>query len=259
VDAGPVLVDITPHTLGLQTLGVVDGFESPNAFAPIIERNTPLPVSRSEMFGTAVDGQEEALISVYQGEHDDVRRNKPVGEFLLGGLADAERGNEIQVRFHLDLDGILTVTATERATGLNKRVVIESPMERFRRQNRAAARERLENFFPPSAAAAPASDGGRGDREATSEATSERPSPEAVEAPEQARADLSAELQQVIRQAEHMIVRGERLLLAAGEEDAADLRELIGRLRAAIERRAEAEIRQNLAELDDLVFYLQDA
>lgn len=237
VDAGPVLVDITPHTLGIRAFGPLAGFSSENCFAPIIERNSPLPASRSEMFGTMVDGQEAAVIDVYQGENDDVRYNQKVGGFLLEGLADVERGNEVQVRFNLDLDGILTVTATERSTGLEEQLVIDNPMQRFRQKNRQEAQERMADAF----------------------GTAAEPTP--VEPAETAAEDesLSPELKQTIRQAEHMIVRGERLVPQVGEDDASELKTLIDRLRTAVEKKDEAEIKQHLAALDDLVFYLQDA
>ncbi|NLX98829.1 MAG: Hsp70 family protein [Rhodopirellula sp.] len=66
VDVGPVLVDITPHTLGIQALGDLMGFTSVHHFAPIIERNTALPAARSEMFATSYDNQDAAQITVYQ-------------------------------------------------------------------------------------------------------------------------------------------------------------------------------------------------
>ncbi|MFV1967653.1 MAG: Hsp70 family protein, partial [Pirellulaceae bacterium] len=75
MDLGPVLVDITPHTLGVQCRGSLHGFDSFYAFAPLINRNTALPASRSEVFGTQTDGQERVIVTVLQGEHEDARHN----------------------------------------------------------------------------------------------------------------------------------------------------------------------------------------
>ena len=112
VDVGPVLVDITPHTLGIRCVGDLNGRYSDRLFSPVIQRNTPLPANRSEVYYTGHDGQEAAQIEVYQGEHDDATFNQQVGDLLLQGLnEEAEQGNEILVRFQLNLDGILTVTA----------------------------------------------------------------------------------------------------------------------------------------------------
>src|SRR5262249_4308309 len=88
VDVGPILVDITPHTLGIETLGELYGFLSTNHFSPIIERNTPLPATRTEIYSTAVDSQEAARIKIFQGENPDTRYDTMVGEFLVEGLAE---------------------------------------------------------------------------------------------------------------------------------------------------------------------------
>ncbi len=138
IDVGPVLVDITPHTLGISALGHLHGMMSEHKFAPVIHRNTPLPAARSEMFTTACDKQETARISIFQGEEQDARQNQFIGEFLLEGLAEVHAGNEILVRFELDLNGILKVTAEEHATGLQKQLKVENAVSRFRRQSRAA-------------------------------------------------------------------------------------------------------------------------
>ena len=75
IDVGPILVDITPHTLGISALGDLHGFTSPHAFSPIIERNTPLPAFRTEIYSTVHDDQDAAEIRVFQGENQDTRYN----------------------------------------------------------------------------------------------------------------------------------------------------------------------------------------
>ena len=238
LDLGPVLVDITPHTLGVQCLGYMDGFMTPHRFASIIERNTALPASRSEVFVTSYDSQEVVLVNAYQGEDRDVRHNEEVGGFRLEGLADAKRGNEILVRFDLDLDGILTVKATEKLTGLEKEVKIDNAMSRFRSDNRESAEARLEAAF----AGTELGEVGR-----TEEPTAE---------PEE---DLPVELTQAIDGAKELLAQADRLLAEANEDDAEEMRELIDRLRGAIETREQGDIQDAAAKLDDLVFYLQDA
>src|SRR5690606_7805081 len=98
--------------------------------------------------------QKGAEIRVFQGEDEDTRRNTPVGEFTIEGLADVHAGNQIVVRLDLDLDGILNVTATERATGLARRVTIDNAMERFRARHRTDAVDRLDDLFGTPAAGA---------------------------------------------------------------------------------------------------------
>ena len=162
IDVGPVLVDITPHTLGISVLHEdEDGEISPDHFGRVIHRNTPLPATCSEMFATSFDNQKKVQISIYQGESDYVLNNQFIGEFLLEGLAAAEAGNEILVRFNLDLNGILKVTAEEHATGLQKQMKIENAVSRFRRESnqdaKQAARLRLALDNRPAGGGAPAS------------------------------------------------------------------------------------------------------
>jgi molecular chaperone DnaK len=95
---GAVLVDITPHTLGIKALGRIGALELREHFSPIIRRNTPLPASRSEFFYTVADEQEVVEVDVYQGESEDVRFNARAGKFLIQGLAPVPSGNAIVVQ-----------------------------------------------------------------------------------------------------------------------------------------------------------------
>jgi molecular chaperone DnaK len=246
IDVGPILVDITPHTLGISALGELHGFVSSHAFSPIIERNTPLPVSRNEIYSTCYDDQDAARISVFQGENQDTRYNTLVGEFLIEGLAEVPAGNQILVRLDLDMNGILKVTATERATGLAKHVVIDNAMERFRQRHRSDAVDRLEAVF--GAVTGPA-----------------RPMP-ALMGPDQdddlepdIGDDLDPDLRQAIEHAEALAAKASRVLPEANAEDAKELRAMLDDLRSAIESEAEDRIRSIIREVEDLVFYLEDA
>ncbi len=246
IDVGPILVDITPHTLGISALGELHGFVSSHAFSPIIERNTPLPVSRNEIYSTCYDDQDAARISVFQGENQDTRYNTLVGEFLIEGLAEVPAGNQILVRLDLDMNGILKVTATERATGLAKHVVIDNAMERFRQRHRSDAVDRLEAVF--GAVTGPA-----------------RPMP-ALMGPDQdddlepdIGDDLDPDLRQAIEHAEALAAKASRVLPQANAEDAKELRAMLDDLRSAIESEAEDRIRSIIREVEDLVFYLEDA
>ncbi len=238
IDVGPVLVDITPHTLGIQAIGVMHGFRSHHCFAPIIERNTPLPASRSELFTTAVDEQEQVLISVFQGENRDVRHNEQVGEFLLEGLAEVRRGNEILVRFDLDLDGILKVTARERATGLEERLTIDNAVSRFREKNRdvAAAREVSAVGAGVATGAVALAPAGGGSHE-----------------------ELSPEWSTKVADSEAIIAKAKRMAPSAHAEDQKEIERLIDELRRGIAAQSADELATTLAELEDLVFYLEDA
>lgn len=241
-DLGAVLVDITPHTLGVRCIGMVDGVRSGDCFAPIIERNTPLPASRSDLFYTSHDGQTKVNIEVFQGESRDTQDNDFVGEFTVEGLAEVNEGNPVLVRFDLDLDGILTVTATEKLTGLAKKLTIDTPMERFRSSNRAAAQTRLEQAFADIDTP-----------QAEPSAESDKPLP--VNPAD----DLPEEIRLAVSNASELLERARSVLPDANEQDRADLQELLGEFEAAIQNRSLDDINDLVAKLDDVVFYLQDA
>ncbi|RMH67871.1 MAG: molecular chaperone DnaK [Cyanobacteria bacterium J003] len=112
-----LLLDVTPLSLGLETLGGV--------FTKIIERNTTLPTSKTQTFSTASDGQTVVEIAVYQGERPIAKDNKQLACFELTGIAPAPRGvPQIDVTFDIDANGILSVSAVDRATGRQQSVRI---------------------------------------------------------------------------------------------------------------------------------------
>jgi molecular chaperone DnaK len=242
IDVGPVLVDITPHTLGIQVLGEVDGLPSHHEFARLIDRNSPLPSRCSEIFRTVLDGQKGACIAVFQGENDDVRHNDPVGEFDLEGLADVDAGNEILVQFDLDLDGILKVSATERATGLQKQVTIDNVIARFRAGNREEALARVEAAFFGGSDAAPAAW-----------------EPAIASQPAAASADLPPEMADLIERCQRLIAKSQPCAAQANPADAEEMQHLVERLRKAIAGRSQTDMQDIVGQLEDLVFYLQDA
>lgn len=112
-----VLLDVTPLTLGVETLGGVT--------TPLITRNTTVPTSKSEVFSTAGDNQTQVQIHILQGERPMARDNKSLGTFTLDGVPPAPRGvPQIEVTFDLDANGILTVTAKDKATGKSQSITI---------------------------------------------------------------------------------------------------------------------------------------
>jgi molecular chaperone DnaK len=112
-----LLLDVTPLSLGIETLGEV--------FTKIIERNTTIPTSKSQIFSTATDGQTSVEIHVLQGERAMVRDNKSLGRFLLAGIPPAPRGvPQIEVAFEIDVNGILKVAARDKGTGREQSIRI---------------------------------------------------------------------------------------------------------------------------------------
>ena len=114
-----LLLDVTPLSLGIETLGGV--------FTRLINRNTTIPTKKSQVFSTAADNQTKVSIKVYQGEREMAADNKVLGEFELGGIPMAPRGHpQIEVTFDIDANGIMNVSAKDKASGKISSVVIKS-------------------------------------------------------------------------------------------------------------------------------------
>jgi len=113
-----LLLDVTPLSLGIETLGGV--------MTALIERNTTIPASKSQTFSTAADNQNTVEIHVLQGEREMADGNKTLGRFILSGIPPAPRGvPQVEVKFDIDANGILNVSATEKGTGKSQNITIQ--------------------------------------------------------------------------------------------------------------------------------------
>jgi molecular chaperone DnaK len=136
-----LLLDVTPLTLSVETYGAVA--------TPIIERNTTIPSRKSQIFSTASDSQSQVEVHVVQGERPMANDNKSLGKFILDGIPPAPRGvPQIEVTFDIDANGILKVTALDKATGRSQNITItassglnEAEIERMRKEAEAHAEE----------------------------------------------------------------------------------------------------------------------
>ena len=224
-DVSAVLVDATPYSFGISALGELDGDLYPYCFRPIIVKNSPIPVRRSEVFYTVIEDQTEVEINVFQGENPDARENIQIGEFRVVGLSRGPSGNEIIVDLALDRDGILQVTAKEKKTGLQQRIVIDHALAQLGETGLAEARERVGSLFGPTAGNGAAAETADGDG--------------------------------VPFDVAGLLTRAEAKLDDAGEEDRNELIDLIEAIRDARKAGDRARLAEACEQLNDLIFYLE--
>ena len=221
-----VLVDVTPYTFGTSAISELNGDVYPYCYIPLIRKNTPIPVTKSDAFETVYDGQRSIIVQVYQGEDPDALNNTEIGSYRIDGLSDVPAGNVITTTFSLDVNGILHVSSREKRTGLEAHVTIDNATARFASDELAAARERLSALI----------DGDEPLSGAELDAVDERRESVAALA---------------------LVEKAERLLEGANPEDRDDLVNGIEAVRDALAQDDAAALEQALALLADLIYYLE--
>jgi molecular chaperone DnaK len=224
-----VLVDITPYTFGTSAVHELNGMPYPFYYVPLIHKNTPIPVTKSEVFYTMHDNQKAVNVHVYQGENPDALQNIELGQFTVENLSKVPSGNPIILQFALDLNGIMQVSAREKNTGLEKSIRIDNVLARFAEGELQTARERVDALFADAEA---------GD-------AAERVGP------------AGATDHQLTAQARALVEKAERLLDQASDDDREDLVNLIEQIKDALAGENFTALREPMAELSDLLFYLE--
>ena len=225
-DVSAVLVDVTPYTYGTSALAWLDGEYYPYTFIPIIRKNTPLPVHKTEAFRTSFDGQQEVQVHVYQGEDPDALNNIEIGQFRVEGLRDLPAGNIVTLTLELDLDGILHVSAREKDTGLEKSITISNAIARFQEQEMADAKARVDALF----GAEPAVTG-------------------------EAEAGESGQHHAAVK-AKALVEKAERMLEQASDEDREDMIDLIEKIKDGIAAQDFDAAEAATDRLADILYYL---
>ncbi len=222
-----ILVDVTPHSLGISTavntiMGLVPGF-----FSVIIPRNSVVPVSRSEVYTTAFDEQEIVQVEVFQGENERAEENVPLGNLQIEGLPPRPAGGvQVEVHFDFDLSGMLTVTATEKGKGQQGSLIVNNTTtRRLSAHELNIARAEVEALFEIDEVL--------------------EPSPDAI--------DSSATLD---RQLEELVIeRANAALETLPAEQAQELQDLLSQIERARES-GETELLEELREeLEDFLYY----
>lgn len=224
---GSILVDITTHTFSTAAIDT-ESFGVRMICVPVIPRGAPLPVTRSEAFETVHDNQKGCDIEVYQGESTVPEENLRIGKFTIEGLSATPAGNILVSQFSLDLNGMLEVTATEKATGLARAVTIDT-RDVAASFDLAEARLRLADAF------------GTGVEE------------DGAEPAEHGASNLELTRAKDLKNRAEKLMRGE-----LSEEDRADLDRLLAQSRAAVKARDFDILKEHSDQLDDIIFYLEE-
>ena len=232
-EVGRVLVDVSPYSFGPSYLGLRDGYPYPHLYKAIIEKNSPLPVTRTESYTTSVPFQKEVKLEIFQGEEQDALKNIPVGEFLVGGLQPKEGPNEVLCRMSLDIDGILQITAIEKATGLSKQVSIDGALRRMSEEEVEAARSRLQALHDPHYEA---------DQEIENEDIA-----------------LPDHANPLYREALTLVVRAQRAADRMHADDIAEAQEIQSRIASALDAGDEASLLESANNLRELLFFVESA
>jgi molecular chaperone DnaK (HSP70) len=247
-----VLVDVSPYSFGVSFLGERGGVSYPHCYKPIIYRNTPLPLTRTELFYTSHAFQTKVDVEVFQGEDDDALKNILVGDFRIEGLRETEDVNEILCRMRLDLDGILEVTAEEKTTGKSKRITIANAMQAKSPEEIEAGRKRVRELFESRAGADDAAGDFAGDVAGDPDEAADGNTFEAEAEAVEERTPLPGE-----REAEGLMARSRKLLETMHAEDREDAIDIHERIEAAIEAGDTEELGAASRALRELLFFME--
>lgn len=226
-EVGTVLVDITPYTFGTSVIGFHNGRDYPHCFSPIIPKNSPIPVTRSEAYYTSYDGQDAVNVTVYQGEDPDALNNTEIGRYLVEELQDRPSGSAIIITFALDINGILHVTTLEKETGREEELVIDNAIGRLDEDKMVEARARIEQLFSD-------------DEESQLE--------------DESAADG---IDSQIKEAQQQIKLARERMGALNETDQEDLIEIIEAIQDGIDQAEEKAIHSAVEELQEFFHYIE--
>jgi len=247
-DVNRVLVDVSPYSFGPSHLGITDGEPYPYCYRPIIERNTPLPVTRTERYFTAAPYQKAIEVSVFQGDDPDALRNILVGNFTVEGLTPVAEENEVLCRMSLDLDGILKVEAIEKRTGLSKHILIKDAIKPKSEAELAQARARLQRLYSGRVEVTEAAweDGPQ---------TNLEPESDTSQATQMTQPD--PEMDAIVTAAHRLIERSRQLLAGIHDEDKEEIIDLHEKIQEAIDTSDRHALSTGADALQELLFFIE--
>jgi molecular chaperone DnaK len=222
-DVEAILVDVIPHSLGISAVVMTPMGMMPGFFSVIIPRNSVVPVSRSQVYSTTSDNQSVVKIDVFQGENQMAEENVPLGSYKIEDIPRGAAGSiKIEVHFDFDLNGILTVTTTEKGKGQQAKLVVESAtgVQKLSSQDLNQAKHYLDSLF--------------------------------VEDEDEIEDEIFTELDSELAK---LVEQGQKLIDTLEDEQADELQDLLDRLEEAISEEETALIAQLQEELSDFLYY----
>lgn len=232
-----ILVDITPYTFGTRAIGEYAGRLTSDMYVSVIKRNSPLPVGKEELFCTNYDNQQDILVEIFQGDAPLASENIFIGNFWIKGLSKAKAGNLILLNLELDVNGILKVTAKEKATGLARTVTMDTA-NKGTGTNLEEKRSNVESFL-------------REDDDMEADWDDEGDG-------EEGHGNVAPDKQDLINRAKSLRKRAEGMIPGVNEEDAAELTDLLEKNRRAIAGHDWGTVDRLNESLSDMLFYLED-
>lgn len=271
-DVESVLVDVSPYSFGPSYLGERGGVAYPYCYHPIIYRNTPLPITRTERYFTSAPYQKAVDIEIYQGDDDDALKNILIGNFRVDDLKPTEEPSEVLCRMRLDIDGILHVTAIEKSTGKSKDVTITNALHQKSAEEIREARDRLQALhagrFGQDAAAWDEGDEGEGEPEQEDEEThgalagqeyQEAAAGEDVAASAGGKETVAPdpEWDQARQRAENLVNRSRGILERMHDEDREEAIDLHEQIAAAVAAKDRASLDEAANALQEFLFFVE--
>jgi molecular chaperone DnaK len=252
-----VLVDVSPYSFGISFLGDRGGVDYPHCYKPIVPRNCPLPLTRTERFYTTSPYQEAVDIRVYEGEDEDALRNILVGNFRVENLRPVREPSEILCRMNLDLDGVLHVTAVEKSTGNSKHITIARALAMKSEAEIAEARNRLQALY----SSRPDGDEEEVGWPETAEGA-EIVGAEEIDRKEQVNALVKAGSTdeawvKAAREGRQLVERSRRLLEQMHTEDREEMIDLNEKIGAALAAEDATALREQTRKLGELLFFVE--
>ena len=230
LDSSGILLDITPYTFGTSAIGELDGITTENLFVPLIRRNTKLPAVKSEVFWTVFPEQERVQVQVYQGEDRDALNNILIGNYRLDLSAGQPENSPVILKYELDFNGILKITAIEKNTGKQITAVIENAFSEISQDNVAISKDKIDNVWES-----------RDDLDTATDNPDEETKPGA---------EMAQEFQSLIE-------RARQSLEDAPQEDCEEIINLIEDITGLVADKNLDQAQKSAQALEDILFYLE--